>query len=104
MRGMESHHERRATGAVVISVLLAPLNWISESLDSQEDSRSPSALFPIQFFCRRGAGPVGAASARCCGRDARAFLSLRVGNMSERIDCGSQCLCRSSVAMSRAGK
>lgn len=56
-------------------------------------------------FCRRGgAGPVGAASARCCGRDARAFLSLRVGDVSERIDCGSRCLCRSSVAMSRAGK
>ena len=56
-------------------------------------------------FCRRGgAGPVGAASARCCGRDARAFLSLRVGDVSERIDCGTRCLCRSSVAMSRAGK
>ena len=34
----------------MISVLLAPLNWISESLDSQEDSRIPVCTFPHLFF------------------------------------------------------
>ena len=42
--------EETATGAFVISVLLAPLNWISESLDSQEDSRIPVCTFPHLFF------------------------------------------------------
>lgn len=42
--------EETATAAVVISVLLAPLNSISESLDSQEDSRIPVCTFPHVFF------------------------------------------------------
>ena len=34
----------------MISVLLAPLQSISESLDSQEDSRIPVCTFPHLFF------------------------------------------------------
>ena len=105
--------EETATGAVVISVLLAPLQSISESLDSQEDSRIPVCTFPHLFFlstrCGTRRGCFGALlwEGRAgilvfTGR--RCVRAYRVGDVSERIDCGSRCLCRSSVAMSRAGK
>ena len=43
----------------MISVLLAPLNWISESLDSQEDSRIPVCTFPHLFFVDEVRDPSG---------------------------------------------
>jgi len=74
--------EETATGAVVISVLLAPLQSISESLDSQEDSRIPVCTFPHLFFL----------STRCGTRRGCFGALLWEGRAGILVFTGRQCV------------
>ena len=105
MRGMGiAPRRRRPQGLCDLGVAVAPLKSMSESLDSQEDSRHPVCTFPHVFFLSTRCGTRRGCFGALLWEGRAGILVLRVGDVSERIDCGSRCLCRSSVAMSRAGK